>query len=300
MTDKYAKQLETEKLNKEIINKILAEIKAEDFINFYLYHNQKETMAEFGLRTTKQLTKVLKLFDYDFSRPKPSKFKGKAAARSHESYITSGKKSAETQKQNWKNKSSKEKEEWSKKQTIAHSTDSFRKKIKQINLSYQAALTADDRAKIKEKKQLSNKATWDKHKKEILKKAYDTKKANNSFNSSSAEDNYYNILVKKYGKDNIIRQYKDSRYPFACDFYIKNLDLFIELNISWTHGGHRFNPKNIMDKNKLAIWQEKAKESKYYEKAIDTWTRLDVLKFKTAEENKLNYKVYYTESELYE
>ena len=63
MTEKYAKQLEIETLNKKIINDIINSISAEDFINFYIYHNQKETLEHFGIRTTKQLTKILKLFN---------------------------------------------------------------------------------------------------------------------------------------------------------------------------------------------------------------------------------------------
>ena len=300
MTEKYAKQLEIEKLNKAIIDNILNSIPAEDFIDFYLRHNQKETLEHFGLRTTKQLTKVLKLFNYDFSKPKPSKFKGKAAVRSHESYLAGGQKSANTQKQNWQNKSEEEKEAWSKKQTEAHSSDDFKQKIKQINIDYQANLTAEQKAEKALKKSIANKATWDKNKKEILEKSYDTKKANKSFNCSKPEDVYYNYLLSKYSETDIIRQYKDERYPHACDFYIKSLDLFIELNLNWTHGLHPFNPENPADINKLAMWQEKAKESKFYQKAIETWTKLDVQKFKDAKDYDLNYKVYYTEAELYE
>lgn len=196
MTEKYAKQLEIEKLNKIIIDSILNSISAEDFIDFYLHHNQKETLERFGLRTTKQLTKVLKLFNYDFSKPKPSKFKGKTAVRSHESYLAGGKKSAETQKQNWQNKSEEEKEAWSKKQAEAHRSDDFKQKIKQINIDYQANLTAEQKAEKALKKSIANKATWSQNKKEILEKAYDMKKANKSFNCSKPEDVYYNNIEK--------------------------------------------------------------------------------------------------------
>ena len=196
MTEKYAKQLEIEKLNKAIIDDILNNVSAENFINFYLYHNQKETLEHFGLRTTKQLTKVLKLFNYDFSKPKPSKFKGKTAARSHESYLAGGQKSANTQKENWQNKSEEEKEAWSKKQAEAHSSDDFKQKIKQININYQANLTAEQKAEKALKKSMANKATWDKNKKEILEKAYDTKKANKSFNCSKLGETYYNNIEK--------------------------------------------------------------------------------------------------------
>ena len=40
MTEKYVKQLEIEKLNKAIIDNILNNVSAEDFINFYFHHNQ--------------------------------------------------------------------------------------------------------------------------------------------------------------------------------------------------------------------------------------------------------------------
>ena len=201
MTEKYAKQLEIEKLNKIIIDNIINSVPVEDFIDFYLYHNQKETLEHFGLRTTKQLTKILKLFNYDFSKPKPSKFKGKTAARSHESYLAGGQKSANTQKENWQNKSEKEKEAWSKKQTEAHSSDDFKQKIKQININYQANLTAEQKAEKALKKSIANKATWSQNKKEILEKAYDTKKANKSFNCSKPEDAknaYYINNIEKY------------------------------------------------------------------------------------------------------
>lgn len=299
MSKKYEAQLAVERLNKEIIQNIIDTVKPEDFIEFYLYHNQKETIAEYGLRTTKQLTKILTLFNYDFSKPKPSKYKGKAAARSHESYVAGGKKSSETQKQNWEAKSDEEKEAWCTKQKDAHSTDSFRSKIKQINIDYQANMTAEEKEALKIRKMASNKATWDANKKEILEKAYQTKKQNKSFNSSKPEEAYYEFLVEKYGEDDIIRQYKEERYPFACDFYIKSEDLFIELNLGWFHGLHPFNPEDEADQLKLATWQEKAKTSKYYEKSIYTWTDLDVQKREIAKKNNLNYVIYYTEEELY-
>lgn len=135
---------------------------------------------------------------------------------------------------------------------------------------------------------------------DYLKKRNETHKKNNSFNASRPEDRYYEFLVAKYGEENVARQYFDSvRYPFNCDFYVKPLDLFIELNLNWTHGGERFNPGSYLCRIKLADWKEKAKTSYCYQNAIDTWTIRDIAKFKIAEENKLNYRVYYTEEELY-
>lgn len=126
-----------------------------------------------------------------------------------------------------------------------------------------------------------------------VQKCIDTKRKNKTFNTSKPEDAYYEKLVKSYGKENIIRQYSDSRYPFACDFYIKPTDTFIELNLSWTHGGHLFNESSADDQNKLHEWTEKSKTSEYYRNAITTWTVRDVEKNRIAIENKLNYITIY-------
>lgn len=104
--------------------------------------------------------------------------------------------------------------------------------------------------------------------KEYLEKSYKTKKEHNSFNCSKPEENFYLKLLEIFSKEDVFRQYTDERYPFACDFYIKSIDTFIELNLTWTHGFHKFKANNEEDKNKLAIWEEKAKTSSYYRNAI--------------------------------
>lgn len=37
------------------------------------------------------------------------------------------------------------------------------------------------------------------------------------------------ILIDIFGKENVINQYSSNLYPYHCDFYIKPLDLYIEL-----------------------------------------------------------------------
>lgn len=124
-------------------------------------------------------------------------------------------------------------------------------------------------------------------------KQYQTKKQNNSFNISKPESQYFAFLKTKFTEDDIITQYKDNRYPFTCDFYIKSKDLFIELNLSWTHGYHPFNINSEEDLTLLEFWKQKAETSDYYKNAIYTWTDLDVRKLNCLNENKLNYKRYY-------
>ena len=71
------------------------------------------------------------------------------------------------------------------------------------------------------------------------------------------------------------------------------VDLFIELNAHWTHGGKPFDPNDEECINKLKEWEEKAKTSEYFRVAIETWTVRDVEKQRIAKENGLNYKVIY-------
>lgn len=124
-------------------------------------------------------------------------------------------------------------------------------------------------------------------------KEYQTKKKNNSFNTSNPENNIYTDLCSQYGEDNVIRQYRDDRYPFSCDFYIPSEDLFIEYNGNWTPGGHPFDKLNLDDISKLEDWEYRSSEHPYYRNAIYTWTVLDVRKQQTAKQNNLNYVVIY-------
>lgn len=127
---------------------------------------------------------------------------------------------------------------------------------------------------------------------EVRHQIYQTKKRNNSFVVSGPEQKLLSLLVNVFGKDNVLHQYADDhRYPFTCDFYIPSEDLFIELNASWTHGGHFFDATSSEDTQVLSKWADK--KTAYYDNAIDTWTVRDVLKRKTAEDNNLRYVVFW-------
>lgn len=125
-------------------------------------------------------------------------------------------------------------------------------------------------------------------------KISETMRLNKSFNTSRPEEEYYEELCKEYGSENVKRQYYDvERYPYNCDFYISSEDLFIELNLCWTHGGRSYNPTDIECQKQLNEWKEKAKTSQFYKNAIYTWTDLDVRKQNCAKENNLNYIIIY-------
>ena len=128
-----------------------------------------------------------------------------------------------------------------------------------------------------------------------LEKSWKTKRRNGTFNSSKSENTLKALLIDCFGKGNVECQYKSDLYPFYCDFYIKSLDLYIELNCHWTHGHHWFDETNVDDIARLNEWLEKAKSrgSKYYHLAIEVWTKRDVLKRETAIKNNLNYVVFW-------
>lgn len=129
--------------------------------------------------------------------------------------------------------------------------------------------------------------------KEFQIKLNNTKRNNNTFNTSNAEEQYYLYLVSLYGKEDIIRQYRDDRYPFSCDFYIKSLDKFVELNLHWTHGGHTYNENNKQDIERKLFLEMKSATSNYYKNALYVWTNLDVRKQNIAKYNNLNYEAIY-------
>jgi len=139
----------------------------------------------------------------------------------------------------------------------------------------------------------------------IQQKIYDTKKVNNSFTKSKQEEKVYKLLLTKFTKEDIERQYKSKLYPFNCDFYIKSIDLYIEYNGNWTHGPELFNIDNVEHLKLLNYWKNKinelnfkGKKKDYFKIAIYVWTDLDVRKLKAFKDNNLNYKIFWNIKEV--
>lgn len=108
-----------------------------------------------------------------------------------------------------------------------------------------------------------------------------TKRKKGTFNTSCIEER-----IKALGT--FESQYnKDVRYPYLCDFYDKDRDLFIEVNASWTHGYHWYDAEN--DVATCKKWKDKSEDSTYYANALDVFTKRDVEKRETARVNSLNY-----------
>ena len=113
-------------------------------------------------------------------------------------------------------------------------------------------------------------------------------------NSSSSEDRCCELLQSIF--PNAKRPYKSEQYPYLCDFYVPELDLYIECHFFWTHGGHFFDKNNPEDLAVVEKW--KSKHTKFYDSAIQNWTVRDLEKLERAHQNNLNYLVCWSEEEF--
>lgn len=124
-----------------------------------------------------------------------------------------------------------------------------------------------------------------------VQKGYETRKRNGTERKSSIEQK-----IKLFLQTNNIDyeyEYKSNLYPFHCDFYLSDYDLYIEIQGHWTHGQHPFDENNECDVKLLEKWKSKIKYNNgkinQYKTAIEVWTIRDVLKRKIAKDNNLNY-----------
>lgn len=142
---------------------------------------------------------------------------------------------------------------------------------------------ADDefRKKLNEKKCATNMALYGVQSPVFQAKMNATKHKNGTFNSSNIEEciKALDIFKSQYNKD--------VRYPYLCDFYDKNKDLFIEVNASWTHNFHWYDADS--DAVMVNAWKKKSDESQYYVSALKIFTKSDVEKRECARKNNLNY-----------
>lgn len=130
----------------------------------------------------------------------------------------------------------------------------------------------------------------------IREKAFRTMVRNNSFKTSTQEEILYNQLCVIFTKEDVIRQYRDIRYPFHCDFYVKSLDLFIECNYYWAHGLHPYDKNNVDDVTLKNNWIIKSRDHKIYSEAIKTWTIKDVEKLEKLKASNLNFILIYPDN----
>lgn len=158
--------------------------------------------------------------------------------------------------------------------------DSVKEKITKTNLqrygvpNYQQTTESRER---QSKKMIENKSKY-----------LQTKIKNGTLKSSKPEQNLHQKLLNLF--DNVQIQFNSNEYPFACDFYIPDRQLYIELNASWTHNSVWYDENNSEHNEIANKWSN---SSAYYKQAHKTWTYYDVKKRQTARENNLNYLVFW-------
>ena len=130
---------------------------------------------------------------------------------------------------------------------------------------------------------------------EFKNKQYETKKINGTFNTSKIE-NKLELLLREMFPD-LETQYKSKVYPFNCDFYIPSLDLYIEYNGTWTHGGCFYDENNEDNRNTLETWKQLSEHSRFYQSAVETWTQRDLNKLNIVLKNNLNYIAWFNQEQ---
>lgn len=121
---------------------------------------------------------------------------------------------------------------------------------------------------------------------EMQERRYNTMKRNHTFNSSSTEEELFLYIKSRF--PTVVRQYKDkNRYPYFCDFYIPELDYFIEFQGYYTHGKHPFDPNSNEDLQLIEYYKKKYGGDC---QPITIWSIKDVEKRDCAKEHNLNFK----------
>ena len=139
--------------------------------------------------------------------------------------------------------------------------------------------------------------------KERMEKIHEIQKINGSLRTSKPENDIYKLLLLKFPK--AIHHLKDKeKYPFYCDFYVPEIDTWIEYQGTVEHGNYKgeilgpYNADNLKHQAVVKELQEKSINHPRYETILKVWTISDPLKRKTAYENGLNWLEFFNMKEF--
>lgn len=121
--------------------------------------------------------------------------------------------------------------------------------------------------------------------------ASETKKKNGTLGAevSKFESNWIEYIRKHYPNYTIITQYKDKRYPWKCDCYIVELDLFIEFQGSYYHNWRPFDNS----KEHIEEYNRMLNMSIQKQRIAKNWRYIDTEKREVAKKNNLNFLEYW-------
>ena len=169
-------------------------------------------------------------------------------------------------------------------------------KISKANKIYWSKLSVEERKQYAEKFKKWWASLSETERRNINLKSWATKRKNGTANTSSPEKRCIEYALKKF--PNTTSQTISAVYPFHIDIYIKEMDVYIEYQGTWTHGGHPYNPNDHNDVVQAEKW--KTKGTDYYTSAYNTWTVMDPHKREIAKQNNLRWYECWTENECYE
>lgn len=116
-----------------------------------------------------------------------------------------------------------------------------------------------------------------------FKKAHATNKKNGTYKLSKAENALYDLLCDFYGEKNIIRQVLINNWNI--DFYIKNINTYIQLDGVYWHGLNRDietikKSSNDRDKNIIKIYYKDIMQNNWFKKNNIKFKRITDVQFK--------------------
>ena len=120
-----------------------------------------------------------------------------------------------------------------------------------------------------------------------MNKVWQTCKEHMSYATSKEEDNIYNWLLEL--GYNVERSYKSEEYPFNCDFYLKDFNVYIEYNGSQFHHGYAYlGTKEDNEEYERLLLKASDNPKSQYNGIIDTWYFRDPNKRNCALSNNVN------------
>lgn len=266
-------------------------ISKEAIIDYYIKqnHNFEETYR--WLNISRNELKILINY-YNICKSKSLIMDKVRNKRTHESYIEGGKKSSETQKKYWNSKSTEDLEIWKIKCRDAQLKMSGEQKFKKLDKYFKtmSAKSSEEITQINNRRSISCRKTWSNP--ELIEKQHQTLLKNNESRKSQfksiGEEKLYYFLIESY--PNLKYNSKiDERYPYYCDFYIPELDLFIEYQGHPSHGRYPYKKSSKYSKDFC---------KKYKDNWLNTYTIRDVEKYQCAVNNQLNYIRIYPRASL--
>ena len=149
-----------------------------------------------------------------------------------------------------------------------------------------------------------NKGELRKHQEETMLKKYKVRhnwqsgklRSKEKFKISKLEQ----FFINKLNELNISYEYRyfdeSGRYPYECDFYLPDIDTFIEINGTALHDDHIFDPDNENDIKQLDFLKTRT-DSSWYQSKLRIWLK-DKEKYDWAIKHNLNYVVLWNENDI--